>query len=70
MSRQTTLPHVLPAIVKLLLETLFFRGGYHDLYQADEVLLKPRRQQREYLIDIEDAPVAVSNQRQVLTNTR
>jgi uncharacterized membrane protein len=35
--------------------------GYDDPYQADEVLLKLRKLQREYLIDLEDAAVAVKD---------
>ena len=35
--------------------------GYDDLYKAEEVRLKPRRLQSEYLIDLEDAVVAVKD---------
>ena len=35
--------------------------GYGDLYKAEEVRLKPRRLQSEYLIDLEDAVVAVKD---------
>ena len=34
--------------------------GYDEPYQADEVLLKLRKLQRDYLLDLEDAAVAVS----------
>jgi uncharacterized membrane protein len=29
--------------------------GYDEMFKADEVLLKLRKLQREYLIDLEDA---------------
>ena len=35
--------------------------GYDDLYKAEEVRLKLRRLQSEYLIDLEDAVVAVKD---------
>jgi len=35
--------------------------GYNNPYQGDEVLLKLRKLQREYLIDLEDAAVAVKD---------
>jgi uncharacterized membrane protein len=35
--------------------------GYNDLYQAEEVRLKLRKLQSEYLLDIEDAVVAVTD---------
>jgi len=37
--------------------------GYDDPYQADEVLLKLRKLQREYLVDLEDAAVAVKDKK-------
>ena len=36
--------------------------GYDEPYQADEVLLKLRKLQRDYLLDLEDAAVAVKDQ--------
>ena len=33
--------------------------GYNDVYKAEEVRLKFRQMQREYLLDLEDAVVAV-----------
>jgi uncharacterized membrane protein len=36
--------------------------GYDEPFQADEVLLKLRRLQKEYLLDLEDAAVAVKDQ--------
>ena len=36
--------------------------GYDDAYQADEVLLKLRKLQRDYLLDLEDAAVAIKDQ--------
>ena len=35
--------------------------GYDDPYQADEVLLKLRKLQRDYLLDLEDAAVAIKD---------
>jgi uncharacterized membrane protein len=35
--------------------------GYDEMFKADEVLLKLRKLQREYLIDLEDAAVAVKD---------
>jgi uncharacterized membrane protein len=36
--------------------------GYDDLYKAEEVRLKLLRLQKDYLIDLEDAVVAVKGQ--------
>jgi uncharacterized membrane protein len=36
--------------------------GYDEPFQADEVLLKLRKLQREYLLDLEDAAVAIKDQ--------
>src|SRR6516165_12352452 len=36
--------------------------GYDEPYQADEVLLKLRKLQRDYLLDLEDAAVAIKDQ--------
>jgi uncharacterized membrane protein len=35
--------------------------GYDEMFKADEVLLKLRKLQREYLIDLEDAAVAIKD---------
>jgi len=35
---------------------------YEDQYKAEEVLLKLRRMQKEYVVDLEDAVVAVKDQ--------
>jgi len=35
--------------------------GYNDMFKADEVLLKLRKLQSEYLIDLEDAAVAIKD---------
>jgi uncharacterized membrane protein len=35
--------------------------GYDDPYKADEVLLKLRKLQRDYLLDLEDAAVAIKD---------
>jgi uncharacterized membrane protein len=35
--------------------------AYHNIHQAEEVRLKLRKMQRDYLIDMEDAVVAVKN---------
>ena len=35
--------------------------GYNETFTADEVLLKLRKLQREYLIDLEDAAVAIKD---------
>lgn len=37
--------------------------GYHDQYQAEEVRLKLWKMQKEYLIDLEDAVVAVKDEK-------
>ncbi len=37
--------------------------GYEEPFKADEVLLKLRKLQREYLLDLEDAAVAVKDER-------
>jgi len=36
--------------------------GYDEPYRADEVLLKLRKLQRDYLLDLEDAAVAIKDQ--------
>ena len=36
--------------------------GYDEPYQADEVLLKLRKLQKDYLLDLEDAAVAIKDQ--------
>src|SRR5260370_26231022 len=36
--------------------------GYDEHYHADEVLLKLRKLQRDYLLDLEDAAVAIKDQ--------
>jgi uncharacterized membrane protein len=36
--------------------------GYEDPFKADEVLLKLRKLQREYLLDLEDAAVAIKDE--------
>src|SRR6201987_3387261 len=36
--------------------------GYDDPFKADEVLLKLRKLQREYLLDLEDAAVAIKDE--------
>ena len=36
--------------------------GYDDPFQADEVPLKLRKLQREYLLDLEDAAIAIKDQ--------
>jgi len=36
--------------------------GYDEPFQADELLLKLRKLQREYLLDLEDAAVAIKDQ--------
>jgi uncharacterized membrane protein len=36
--------------------------GYNDGFKADEVLLKLRKLQREYLLDLEDAAVAIKDE--------
>jgi uncharacterized membrane protein len=35
--------------------------GYNETFTADEVLLKLRKLQREYLLDLEDAAVAIKD---------
>ena len=35
--------------------------GYNEAFKADEVLLKLRKLQQEYLIDLEDAAVAIKD---------
>jgi uncharacterized membrane protein len=35
--------------------------GYNEAFKADEVLLKLRQMQREYLIDLDDAAVAIKD---------
>ncbi|MGA8239323.1 MAG: hypothetical protein WB818_02045, partial [Desulfobacterales bacterium] len=37
--------------------------GYDDPFKAEEVRLKLRRMQKDYLIDLEDAVVAVKNEK-------
>jgi len=37
--------------------------GYDDPYKAEEVRLKLRKMQKDYLIDLEDAVVAVKNEK-------
>jgi hypothetical protein len=36
--------------------------GYDEPFKADEVLLKLRKLQREYLLDLEDAAVAIKDE--------
>jgi uncharacterized membrane protein len=36
--------------------------GYDEPYKADEILLKLRKLQRDYLLDLEDAAVAIKDQ--------
>ena len=35
--------------------------GYNEAFKADEVLLKLRKMQREYLLDLDDAAVAIKD---------
>ena len=35
--------------------------GYDDMFKAEEVRLKLLKMQKEYLVDLEDAVVAVTN---------
>jgi uncharacterized membrane protein len=35
--------------------------GYEEPFKADEVLLKLRKLQREYLLDLKDASVAIKD---------
>ena len=35
--------------------------GYHDIHKAEEVRLQLWKLQRDYLLDLEDAVVAVNN---------
>ncbi len=37
--------------------------GYDDPFKAEEVRLKLRKLQKDYLIDLEDAVVAVKNEK-------
>ena len=37
--------------------------GYDDPFKAEEVRLKLRKMQKDYLIDLEDAVVAVKNEK-------
>jgi uncharacterized membrane protein len=35
--------------------------GYDEMFKADEILLKLRKLQREYLLDLEDAAIAIKD---------
>ena len=51
------------AVENLTMSSTFVAVAYDDIYTAQEVRLRLLRMQKEYLIDLEDAVVAVRDEK-------